>query len=114
MADDKTTESKDDKRPPLQAVAPDNKTPQFDQSLILKRMIDPVSGFYLLLCSDDNGVTWVPEYSSQGKIYHQRDINRIAEIPFEHIAMKSPDGTAFYLSVSDDGQPVFTKVGDSQ
>ena len=57
MADDKTTESKDDKRPPLQAVAPDNKTPQFDQSLILKRMIDPVSGFYLLLCSDDNGVT---------------------------------------------------------
>ena len=35
MADDKTTESKDDKRPPFQAVAPDNNTPQFDQSLIL-------------------------------------------------------------------------------
>ena len=77
-------------------------------------MIDPVSGFYLLLCSDDNGVTLVPEYSSQGKIYHQRDINRIAEIPFEYITMKSPDGTAFYLSVNNDGQPVFTKVGDSQ
>ena len=114
MRYDILTQRTNQTRPPLQAVAPDNKTPQFDQSLILKRMIDPVSGFYLLLCSDDNGVTWVPEYSSQGKIYHQRDINRIAEIPFEHITMKSPNGTAFYLSVSDDGQPVFTKVGDSQ
>lgn len=114
MADDKTTANKDDKRPPLQAVAPDNKTPQFDQSLILKRMIDPVSGFYLLLCSDDNGVTWFPEYSSQGKIYHQRDINRIAEIPFDKIKMRSPSGAVFSFTVDNDGNLKRTKVGDSQ
>ncbi len=38
----------------------------------------------------------------------------IQQLTFEHITMKSPNGTAFYLSVSDDGQPVFTKAGDSQ
>lgn len=118
MADDKTTESKDDKRPPLQAVAPDNKTPQFDQSLILKRMIDPVSGFYCLACTPDNGVTWLPQFTTMGKVYRKEDAKNfvplLQEWPIEKLKFKSPDGTAFYLSVSNDGQPVFTKVGDSQ
>lgn len=83
-------------------------------NIVLRGMLDPNSGFYVLMCSKDNGQTLIPEYTADGKMYHQRDINRIAEIPFEHITMKSPDGTAFYLSVSNDGQPVFTKVGDSQ
>lgn len=89
-------------------------TGSYLNNIVLRGMPDPNSGFYTLMCSKDNGKTLVPEYTSDGKIYHQRDINRIAKIPFEHIKMKSPNGTAFYLSVSDDGQPVFTKVGDSQ
>ena len=89
-------------------------TGNYLNNIVLRGMPDPNSGFYTLMCSKDNGKTLVPEYTSDGKIYHQRDINRIAEIPFEHIKMKSPDGTAFYLSVSNDGQPLFTKVGDSQ
>ena len=89
-------------------------TGSYLNNIVLQGMPDPNSGFYTLMCSRDNGKTLVPEYTANGKLYHQRDINRIAEIPFEHITMKSPDGTAFYLSVSNDGQPVFTKVGDSQ
>lgn len=93
----------------FQPESPTSDTPQFDQ-LILKPMIDPKSGFFLLMCSEDNGATWIPEFSSQGKLYHQRDIDRISEVPFKHILMKSPNGTAFYLSVNDEGEPVFTPV----
>lgn len=89
-------------------------TSNYLNNIVLRGMPDPDSGFYVLMCSRDNGKTLVPEYTANGKLYHQRDINRIAEIPFEHITMKSPNGMAFYLSVSNDGQPVFTKVGDSQ
>ncbi|MEE6637773.1 hypothetical protein [Limosilactobacillus pontis] len=67
-------------------------------------------GFPGLITSSDNGVTRMIEFTADGKVYHERDTRRIAELPFEHIKMKSPDGTAFYLSVSNDGQPVFTKV----
>lgn len=89
-------------------------TGSYLNNIVLQGMPDPNSGFYTLMCSRDNGKTLVPEYTANGKLYHQRDIDRIAKIPFEHITMKSPDGTVFYLSVSNDGQPVFTKVGDSQ
>ena len=98
--------------------APTSDTKQYDPSqLTLVRMIDPDSGFWGMLCSPDNGVHWTYEYGPEGKKYHKRDIERISRIPFEHIKMKSPDGTAFYLSVSDDGKPVFTpveKVGENE
>jgi hypothetical protein len=75
------------------------------------------NGFPGLVTSSDNGATRVLEYTADGKVYHDRDAKRIAELPFEHIKMKSPNGTAFYLSVSDDGKPIFTpieKAGDSK
>lgn len=92
-------------------------TGNYLNNIVLQGMPDPNSGFYTLMCSRDNGKTLVPEYTADGKVYHERDIKRITNIPFEHIKMKSPNGAIFYLSVSDDGQAVFTpveKVGDSQ
>lgn len=77
---------------------------------ILKPMIDPQSGFYGLLCSDDNGVNWVYEYGAEGKKYHQRDIERISEIPFDKIKMRSPNKAVFSFTVDDEG--IF-KVTDS-
>ena len=74
-------------------------------------------GFPGLITSSDNGVTRVVEFTADGKMYHERDTKRIAELPFEHIKMKSPSGRLFYLSVSDDGKPVFTpveKAGDKK
>ena len=79
---------------------------------ILKPMIDPQSGFYGLLCSDDNGVNWVYEYGAEGKKYHQRDIERISEIPFDKIKMRSPSGAVFSFTVDDDGTLKTTKVGE--
>ena len=90
-------------------MANDAKTPIF----ILQPYVDE-NGLQWLSCSPDNGQTVYKEYGPEGKIYRQRDPTMIQQLTFEHITMKSPDGTAFYLSVSDDGQPVFTKVGDSQ
>ena len=90
-------------------MANDAKTPIF----ILQPYVDE-NGLQQLSCSPDNGQTVYKEYGPEGKIYRQRDATMIQQLPFEHITMKSPNGTAFYLSVSDDGQPVFTKVGDSQ
>ena len=84
--------------------------------IILKDGTDN-NGFPGKITSSDNGATRVLEYTADGKVYHERDIKRITNIPFEHIKMKSPNGAIFYLSVSDDGQAVFTpveKVGDSQ
>lgn len=84
--------------------------------IILKEGTDN-RGFPGLITSSDNGVTRVIEFTADGKVYHERDAKRIAELPFEHIKMKSPNGTAFYLSVSNDGKPIFTpveKAGDSK
>ena len=83
--------------------------------IILKDGTDN-NGFPGKVTSSDNGATRVLEYTADGKVYHQRDTKRIAELPFEHIKMKSPSGRLFYLSVSNDGKPVFTpvkKAGDS-
>lgn len=83
-------------------------------NIVLRGMPDPNSGFYTLMCSKDNGKTLVPEYTSDGKLYHQRDINRIAEIPFDKIEMRSPSGAVFSFTVDDEGNLKRTKVGDSQ
>lgn len=84
--------------------------------LTLVPMIDPESGFFGLLCSRDGGKNWVYEYGPDGKKYHSRDAERILpylqQVKFEHILMKSPNGTAFYLSVNDDGTLKTTKVGE--
>ena len=90
-------------------MANDAKTPIF----ILQPYVDE-NGLQWLSCSPDNGQTVYKEYGPEGKIYRQRDAKMIQQLTFERLKFKSPDGTAFYLSVSDDGQPVFTKVGDSQ
>ena len=90
-------------------MAESSKIPVF----ILRPYIDE-NGLQWLSCSPDNGQTVYKEYGPEGKIYRQRDAEMIQQLIFEHVKMKSPNGTAFYLSVSNDGQPVFTKVGDSQ
>ena len=75
------------------------------------------NGFPGKITSSDNGATRVLEYTADGKVYHQRDIDRISGIPFDKLKFKSPSGAAFYLSVSDDGKPIFTpveKAGDSK
>lgn len=90
-------------------MAEDSKKPVF----ILQPYIDE-NGLQWLSCSPDNGQTVYKEYGPEGKIYRQRDADLIQQLTFDKFKFKSPDGTAFYLSVSNDGQPVFTKVGDSQ
>lgn len=66
-------------------------------------------------CSDDNGATYTVVVNTDGLMFHQKDAQKITHyLTFEKLKFKSPDGTAFYLSVSNNGQPVFTKVGDSQ
>lgn len=89
-------------------------TGNYLNNIVLRGMPDPDSGFYVLMCSRDNGKTLVPEYTADGKLYHQRDINRIAEIPFDKIEMRSPSGAVFSFTVDDDGNLKRTKVGDSQ
>lgn len=72
------------------------------------------SGFPGLVTSSDNGVTRVLEYTADGKMYHQRDVDRIAKIPFDEIRMKSPSGTVFSFAVDDEGNLKGTKVGDNK
>lgn len=82
-----------------------SKTPVF----ILQPYVDE-NGLQWLSCSPNNGQTVYKEYGPEGKIYRQHDADMIQKLTFDKLKFKSPDGTAFYLSVSDDGQPVFTKV----
>lgn len=77
--------------------------------IILKDGIDNV-GFPGLICSEDNGVTRILEYTASGKVYHQRDIDRISKIPFDKIKMRSPNKAVFSFAVDDEG--IF-KVTDS-
>ena len=72
------------------------------------------NGFPGLVTSNDNGATRVLEYTADGKVYHQRDIDRIARIPFDEIRMKSPNGTVFSFIVDDEGNLKGTKVGDKK
>ena len=66
-------------------------------------------------CSDNNGATNTVVATADGLMFHQKDAQKITRcLTFEKLKFKSPNGTAFYLSVSADGQPVFTKAGDSQ
>lgn len=71
-------------------------------------------GFPGLITSKDNGVTRVIEFTASGKVYHKRDIERIAEIPFDQIKMRSPDGTVFSFTVDNEGNLKGTKVGDKE
>ena len=62
-------------------------------------------------CSDDNGAHYTVIANADGLMFHQKDAVKITNcLTFDHLTFKSPDGTAFYLSVSNDGQPVITKV----
>lgn len=90
-------------------VAPDD-TVQYLAPQTLKPVT--INGFRVLACSADNGVNWVPEYTAQGKMYHQRDINRISSIPFDKILMRSPNKAVFSFAVSDDGELKITKIAD--
>ena len=76
---------------------------------ILQPYIDE-NGLQWLSCSPDNGQTVYKEYGPEGKIYRQHDADMIQQLTFDKLKLKSPDGTSFYLSVSNDGQPVFTKA----
>lgn len=77
--------------------------------VILQSGIDN-ENFPGLICSADNGKTRILEYTAYGKVYHQRDIDRISEIPFDKIKMRSPSGAVFSFAVDDDGT---LKVTDS-
>lgn len=84
-------------------------------SIILRDGYDTETGVPGKGCSTDNGVHFTVYFTSAGLMLHQQDTKTISKnLTFEKLRFKSPDGTAFYLSVNDDGQPVFTKVGDSQ
>lgn len=72
------------------------------------------NGFPGKVTSSDNGATRVLEYTADGKVYHQRDIDRIGNIPFDTIKMRSPDGTVFSFTVDDEGNLKGTKVGDKK
>ncbi|MBU9696001.1 hypothetical protein KSL82_08915 [Limosilactobacillus portuensis] len=61
-------------------------------------------------CSYDNGATWTVIATPDGLMFHQKDTDKLSKLKFEKLQFKSPNGTAFYLSVSDDGKPVFTPV----
>lgn len=71
------------------------------------------NGFPGKVTSSDNGATQVLEYTADGKVYHQRDIDRIGNIPFDMIKMRSPSGAVFSFTVDDEGNLKGTKVGDS-
>ena len=86
-------------------MAEDSKRPVF----ILQPYIDE-NGLQWLSCSPDNGQTVYKEYGPEGKIYRQHDADMIQQLTFDELKLKSPDGTTFNLSVSNDGQPVFTKA----
>ena len=84
-------------------------------SIILRDGYDTETGVPGKGCSPDNGVHFYVYFTSAGIMLHQKDTKTISKnLTFEKLRFKSPNGTAFYLSVSDDGQPVFTKAGDSQ
>lgn len=69
-------------------------------------------------CSGDNGVTNTVVATTDGLMFHQKDAQKITKcLTFDKLKFKSPSGAAFYLSVSDAGQAVFTpveKAGDSR
>lgn len=98
---------------PIEVKAPTDEDKVLDSDLILKKMVDPKSGFTGLMCSDDNGVTWTYEYGPSGKKFHKRDIERISNIPFDKILMRSSNGAVFSLTVNDDGELKTEKVGDN-
>lgn len=70
------------------------------------------NGFPGKITSSDNGATRVLEYTADGKVYHQRDIDRISGIPFDKIKMRSSSGAVFSFTVDDEGNLKGTKVGD--
>lgn len=72
------------------------------------------NGFPGKITSSDNGATRVLEYTADGKVYHQRDIDRIGNIPFDKIKMRSPSGAVFSFTVDDEGNLKGTKVGDKK
>lgn len=87
-------------------------------SIILRDGYDTETGVPGKGCSPDNGVHFTVYFTSAGLMLHQQDTKTISKnLTFEKLRFKSPDGTAFYLSVSDDGKPVFTpveKVGENE
>lgn len=72
------------------------------------------NGFPGKITSSDNGATRVLEYTADGKVYHQRDIDRISGIPFDKIKMRSSSGAVFSFTVDDEGNLKGTKAGDKK
>ena len=87
-------------------------------SIILRDGYDTETGVPGKGCSPDNEVHFYVYFTSAGIMLHQKDAKMISNnLTFEKLRFKSPNGTAFYLSVSDDGKPVFTpveKVGENE
>ena len=87
-------------------------------SIILRDGYDTETGVPGKGCSPDNGVHFYVYFTSAGIMLHQKDAKMISNnLTFEKLRFKSPNGTAFYLSVSDVGKPVFTpveKVGENE
>ena len=82
-------------------------------SIILRDGYDTETGVPGKGCSTDNGVHFTVYFTSAGLMLHQQDTKTISKnLTFEKLRFKSPDGTAFYLSVDDDGTLKTTKVGE--
>lgn len=58
---------------------------------------------------DSNKLLLFSSIQEQLQTWH----NQLPEKTYTNIKMQSPDGTVFLLSVTDDGQPVFTKEDDA-
>ena len=82
-------------------------------SIILRDVYDTETGVTGKGCSPDNGVHFYVYFTSACIMLHQKDSEMISNnLTFENLRFKSPNGTAFYLSVDDDGTLKTTKVGE--
>lgn len=92
--------------------APDANTKNYS-NIILRNGYDTETGVPGKGCSPDNGVHFYVYFTSAGIMLHQKDAEMISNnLTFEKLRFKSPNGTAFYLSVDDDGTLKTTKVGE--
>lgn len=85
--------------------------------IVLQDMIDDATGLRGLGCSPDDGETKTVLATTKGFLFHQLDAKQLRPLleqeAFNVVRLKSPGGTTYQLTVTDDGKIKLTKEGDS-
>lgn len=82
----------------------DNPNMVTQRAIIDEPMYDSVTGEYGKGYSPDNGKTFHVTNNTKGRVFEDSDAQKISDLVFDKLKMRSADGSIFEVTIGDDGK----------